>query len=56
MPSPKWDVFIKPLPSRLGDLGGRGRRKVVITRGGRWLSGNSVFQGRSDPHMKLQIL
>lgn len=33
--SPKWDINIKPLPSGLGDLQGRGGREIVrATHGG----------------------
>ena len=30
---PKWDVFIKLLPSRLRDLRGRRQRKIIRARG-----------------------
>ena len=35
-------VFLKPLPSRLRDLSGRG------SRGGSWLPGNSVCRYKTD--------
>lgn len=40
---PKWDAFIKLLPSRLRELCGGGR-KTVKPRGDEWLPGSRILQ------------
>ena len=40
--SPKWDVFIKPFPSGLRKLCGRGSRKIIRARGGGRHQGNCL--------------
>lgn len=44
------DVFIKPLPSWLRNLYGKGSKKMVRTRGGRWFQGSSFFSRQQDCH------
>lgn len=46
--NPKWDVFIKALPSGPSSLCGRGDRKVVRVGSDEWLHGNSVFQTQQN--------
>ena len=51
--SPKWDVFIKPLPSALRTLCGREGRKTIRARGEQKLSSRPK---RTDVPMILQKL
>lgn len=41
--SPKWNAFIKPLLSRLGELYSR-LKTIVRARGSRWFQANRIFQ------------
>jgi hypothetical protein len=46
--SPKWDVYVKPLHSRLRDLGGREGGRTVRVRYGIRQQGKSIFQKQRD--------
>jgi hypothetical protein len=54
---PKWNVFIKPLPSRLRDPCRRGGRKTVRVRGGGELTETaSPRQDGTDEHTETVAL
>lgn len=52
--SPKWDVFIELLLSRISDPWKRKGGKIIRARDGGWLLGNS--HSRTNPHMNSQKL
>ena len=55
--NPKWDVSIKPLPSRLRDPCRRGGRKTVRVRGGGELTETaSPRQDGTDGHTETVAL
>lgn len=50
--SPKWNVFIKPLPSYPNHLYRRRSRKIARSRGAGWLQESRVFQ--THMHSKIR--
>jgi hypothetical protein len=46
--NPKWDVFMKPYPSKLRDLARRSSRKIVRPRDAGWFQGHCIFQTQQD--------